>query len=119
MAEKCLAVIAFLKSIIKTMSTNANDYGVNSALAKAYAWSGTSNGTVLVKSTAGKFRGLFISSVGTAPRLGVYDGLTGGGTIMEIFTPAAATFYQCGDNISFGTSLYVSGGTVNFSVIYY
>lgn len=70
--------------------------------------------TTTVTTNAGGCYGIFVASASNTPTLKVSDGET---TIVNTFTPAAATFYQI--PARFGTSLVVTvGGTVDCTVFW-
>ncbi len=61
--------------------------------------------TTTVRTGAGSILGIFVSSVSGSPTLKVSDGST---TLVNTFTPVAATFYPI--PARFGTSLVVTVG---------
>lgn len=98
---------------------NVNDFGIKGAVHTYTQWLVTSAGTVLIKSGVGRLRGVFVSSVGASPYLEFYDSTGASSGTIARFIPAAATFYQFGDPVMFSSGLYISGGTTNFTAIYY
>ena len=69
--------------------------------------------TTVYTGTGGVF-GIFVSSASSTPTIAVSDGAT---TIVNTFTPVAATFYQI--PARFNTSLVVTiGGTVDCTVFW-
>jgi len=69
--------------------------------------------TTVYTGTGGLF-GIFVASASGTPTLKVSDGTT---TVVNTFTPAAATFYTI--PARFGTSLIVTvGGTVDCTVFW-
>ena len=86
----------------------------------SYTFSDNDKAGVLVKTGAGRVKGIFVSSAATTPTLKLWDE-TGPGTttLVETFTPAAATMYNFGVDAEFTTGLYVSqGGCVSCTVFY-
>ena len=70
--------------------------------------------TTTVTTNPGGCYGIFVASASSTPTLKVTDGAT---TIVNIFTPAGATFYQI--PASFSTNLTVTvGGTVDCTVFW-
>ena len=82
--------------------------------------------TAQIKTSAGKLKGIFVSSVGITPTITIYDtfnATTSGTTLVGVFTPAAATSYLLGmggdGGMYFNKGLYiVLSGTVVATVVY-
>lgn len=80
--------------------------------------------TTQVKTSAGKLKGIFVSSVSGSPTITCYDESAGGTTlkIIDTFIPVAATMYRLsGDDggIFYNNGLnVVLGGTVSATIIY-
>lgn len=70
--------------------------------------------TTTIYTGTGGLAGIFVSSASNTPTIKVSDGST---TMVNTFTPAAATFYQLPGR--FGTSLVVTiSGTVDCAVFW-
>jgi hypothetical protein len=82
--------------------------------------------TAQIKTSAGKLKGIFVSSATTTPTITIYDtfnATTSGTTLIGVFTPAAATSYLLGmggdGGMYFNKGLYiVISGTVTATVVY-
>jgi hypothetical protein len=74
--------------------------------------------SVLVKSGAGRLKGIFVAS-GTTPTIKLWDSTTAANTVLiNTFTPAVATYYAFPD-VDFATGLYITvSGTIDCTVFY-
>jgi len=79
-----------------------------------------------IKTSAGKLKGIFVSSATATPTITIYDtfdATTSGTTLVGVFTPAAATSYLLGmggdGGMYFNKGLYiVLSGTITATVVY-
>lgn len=73
------------------------------------------------KQGAGKVAGIFVSAASATPTITVYDSAnasTSDPTLIGVFTPAPATFYNMA-NVGFSKGLYVViSGTVTCTVVF-
>ena len=92
---------------------NANANGLLSPTYKNMSASGA------VKSGVGKLRGIFVAST-TGGTLKLWDNTAASGSVLvNVFTPAAATYYDFGD-VVFGTGLYITlANTADWTVFYF
>ena len=77
--------------------------------------------TTLVKTSAGKVKGFFVSTASSSPTIEVIDSEDGQGSTVVVaeFTPTAATNYNFYDGITTAQGLYVViGGTVEVTFYY-
>lgn len=72
------------------------------------------------KGSAGRVKGIFVSAASATPTLKLWDSLTATGSpLIETFTPVAATMYNFGSDIEFGTGLFVTqAGCSDITVFY-
>lgn len=78
--------------------------------------------TTLVKNSQAKIKGIMVSAASSTPTITVYDQETAGSTtvtVIDTFTPVAATNYNFYDGINCKNGLYVViGGTVKATIYY-
>lgn len=73
----------------------------------------------LVKTGSGRLKGIFVASASATPTIKIWDNTSAAtNTLINTFTPVAATFYPFPD-VEFATGLYVDvGGTVDITVFW-
>lgn len=92
--------------------------GVTTPMVTGTLYSGNVAASALVKTGEGYLTGIFVSAASSTPTITLYDNTAGSGTtLVGVFTPAAATWYNL--PFHFLTGLYiVISGTVACSISY-